>query len=70
MRPVEIKQVRKKLGLTQKQLAEVLGCKMQTVQAWEQGNRNPGETFEERLERLAKRADKLAAKLDTSKASE
>jgi DNA-binding transcriptional regulator YiaG len=70
MGPREIKALRAKLGLTQKQLAKVLGCKLNTVQQWEQDCRRPGEIFGERLDRLAKKANKLAAKLDTGRAEE
>ena len=66
MGPKEIKALRAKLGLTQKQLAKVLGCKLNTVQQWEQDCRHPGEVFGERLDRLAKKAEKMAAKLDTA----
>lgn len=36
-----IRERRKKLGMTQKQLADKLGVKYQTVQAWELNSRNP-----------------------------
>ena len=70
MKPAEIRDMRKTLGLTQKQLAEVIGCNMQTVQAWEQGNRRPANDFAERVEKLRKKAEKMAAKLDTNQAGE
>ena len=64
MRPSDIKNLRKTLGITQKQLSRVIGCSHQTVQSWEQGDRHPGEDFGERLERLRRKAVKLS-KLDT-----
>ena len=36
-----IKEMRKKRGLTQKQLAELLGVKQQNVSDWERGERSP-----------------------------
>ena len=36
-----IKQSREKLGLTQIEFAKKLNVSVQTVQAWEQGKRNP-----------------------------
>ena len=70
MTSAEIKNIRSTLGLTQKTLAQELGCKLQTVQQWEQGIRNPGEKFGPRLAKLAKRAKKLAQLIDIGKASE
>jgi transcriptional regulator with XRE-family HTH domain len=37
----KIKAIRKKRGLTQKQLAELLGVKQQNVSDWERGERSP-----------------------------
>jgi len=37
MNKLEIKKLREKLGLTQKQLAKLIGCSFRTVQNWEQG---------------------------------
>jgi transcriptional regulator with XRE-family HTH domain len=57
--------MRKILGLTQKDLAKVLGCSLGAVEAYEQAKRKPSEVFEERLDRLNKRAKREEAKLDT-----
>ena len=35
------KQIRLALGLTQKELAERLGCSLQSVKFWETGRRSP-----------------------------
>jgi DNA-binding transcriptional regulator YiaG len=67
MRPIEIKQMRKVLGLTQTQLALALGCSIGCVESYEQGKRKPSEVFAERLERLGNKAQKVQAKLDTAK---
>ena len=56
MRPIEIKQLRQKLGLTQTQFALALGCKKGTIENYEQAKRKPSEVFEERLEKLRKKA--------------
>lgn len=37
----KIKAIRKKRGLTQKQLAELLGVKQQNISDWERGERSP-----------------------------
>lgn len=38
---VKIKEHRKRIGLTQKQIAEILGVRQNTVCLWEQGKREP-----------------------------
>tara|TARA_R110002167_G_scaffold266022_1_gene472738 strand:+ start:1521 stop:1730 length:210 start_codon:yes stop_codon:yes gene_type:complete len=42
MNPTDIRQIRKSRGLTQKQLAEALGCSIRSIQNWEQGERPCG----------------------------
>ena len=64
MRPIEIKQLRQKLGLTQTQFALALGCKKGTIENYEQAKRKPSEVFEERLEKIRKKAAKMKPKLD------
>ena len=64
MRPIEIKQLRQTLGLTQTQFALALGCKKGTIENYEQAKRKPSEVFEERLEKLRKKAAKMKPKLD------
>ena len=64
MKPIEIKALRKKLGLNQTQFALALGCKKGTVENYEQAKRKPSEVFEERLAKLAKKAAKMKPKLD------
>lgn len=39
MTPTEIKQIRKSRSLTQKELADLLGCSIRSIQNWEQGER-------------------------------
>lgn len=39
MTQTEIKTIRKSLGLTQKELADKLGCSIRSIQNWEQGER-------------------------------
>ncbi len=41
MRPVDIKAVRKRLGLSQTQFALMIGVSVSTLQNWEQGRRVP-----------------------------
>jgi DNA-binding transcriptional regulator YiaG len=40
MTPLEIREARTFLGLTQKAFGEMLHAKLRTVQAWEAGDRN------------------------------
>ncbi|SHJ44888.1 helix-turn-helix domain-containing protein [Aquimarina spongiae] len=40
MNALEIKEFREKHGLTQQNLAEIVGVSKRAVQSWEQGNRN------------------------------
>jgi len=72
MKAKDIKALRRQLGLTQKGMAEALGCKVSSIEHYEQGVRNPSEVFAERLENLKKKADKLAkaAKVDKEKGAE
>jgi len=71
MRPADVKALRWKLGVTQKELAAILKCNPQTVGAWEQGNRKPGEEFTEQLNKLKRKAAKMPEeKLDTPEAEE
>ena len=51
---VIVKELRKKLGLTQQQLADKLGVVGYTVRRWEAGKSNPLPVFQEKLEKLAK----------------
>jgi putative transcriptional regulator len=64
MKPIEIRELRQKLGLTQTQFALALGCKKGTIENYEQAKRKPSEVFEERLEKLRKKAAKMKPKLD------
>ena len=41
MTPTEIKALRKKAGLNTKDFGELVGVKAKTIEAWEQGVRNP-----------------------------
>jgi DNA-binding transcriptional regulator YiaG len=54
----EIKDNRIRLKLTQKQLSALLGCNIQTVQAWEQGTRHPGWLYGNRLKQIINSVDK------------
>lgn len=53
-----IKAIRKKRGLTQKQLADRLGVKQQNVSDWERGERSPS------VKNLKKLADVLNCRID------
>ncbi len=43
MTPLEIKQKRASLNLTQKELGELIGKKRRTIASWESGRRNLSE---------------------------
>ena len=40
-RPVDVKAIRKKIGMSQKQFSAVFGLSVGTLRHWEQGDRNP-----------------------------
>ena len=42
--PQEIKEIRGKLGITQKELADEIGVSKRTVESWESGKRSPSNT--------------------------
>ena len=44
MTPNEIRNARRRLGLTQAQLAAVMGVRGPTISEWERGARSPGDT--------------------------
>lgn len=41
---IDVKRIRKKVHLSQKEFAEYFGVKIRTVQEWEQGRRHPTST--------------------------
>ena len=40
-KPVDVKAIRKKAGMTQKQFSDIFGLSVGTLRHWEQGARNP-----------------------------
>ena len=54
---MEIKALRKALGLTQAQLAKRLGIASYTVSRWERGEHRPTQAMRVALDRLEKRAN-------------
>src|ERR1700730_11550493 len=60
MAPEEIKQARKKLKLSQKAFADVLGVSFATVNRWERGHAEP------QADRLARIKDLIVNRLATS----
>lgn len=48
-----VKAIRGQLGLTQNELAEVIGCSQVTVARWETGDRKPRSNYREQLQKLA-----------------
>lgn len=55
---MNIKEMRTKRGLTQKQLADRLGVKQQNISDWERGERSPS------VKNLKKLADALNCRID------
>ena len=49
MNKEQIKEIRHKLGLTQKQFAEKLDVSIRTLQHWEQGTRNPNKWVQKKI---------------------
>jgi len=58
MEPAALKRLRKRLNLTQRDLAEMLGCTWQTVSGWENGHTQPMEVFVRALETLKRKEGK------------
>ena len=53
-----LQSVRSQLGLSQSQAAKAWGINFRTLQAWEQGKRNPSRLALERLEQILDQAIK------------
>lgn len=51
----DIKQIRKRLGFTQKELADLVGVDQVSVNRWENGKRRPSKLAVRNLERLQKK---------------
>jgi DNA-binding transcriptional regulator YiaG len=52
MNSIEIKEIRKKLGLSQEALAHVLGVSFQTINRWESGAFKPSRLALEKIKQL------------------
>ena len=52
MQPNEILELRQRMGLTQKQFAEVIGVCLMTIHHWEKGHKRPYKIFAMKLEEL------------------
>jgi putative transcriptional regulator len=50
----DVKELRKRLGMTQKQFAEAIGVHVVTIIRWEKGSFNPSGLALEKIEQLAK----------------
>ena len=55
MKRIEIKELRKKLKMTQQELADAIDIDRVTVARWETNQRRPNRVAEKRLARLSKR---------------
>lgn len=51
---MEIKDLRNKMGLSQKQFSDYFGIPVRTIQCWEIGQRKPPDYIPELLERIWK----------------
>lgn len=52
----QIKELRTKLGMTQKEFADKVGTTIQTISNWENGVFEPLPVYQKKLERLAQNA--------------
>ena len=52
MKPRDIKEMRARLGLTQRGLAETIGCTIYAICNYEQGQRHPADPFDMRIKKL------------------
>jgi putative transcriptional regulator len=55
MTPEEIKEIRQKLNLTQKEFAKLINCPLATLQGWEQGRHRPSGVVERVISSLDKK---------------
>lgn len=53
----EVKEIREKLKLSQRELADKVGCTSQTISNWETGQKRPHKMFIKRLIELKDGAD-------------
>lgn len=66
MSAVEVARLREKLGLTQYELAEMIGVSSVAVHYWETGKRTPSRPATKLLEQLAEKSGKKSAKASKS----
>jgi transcriptional regulator with XRE-family HTH domain len=62
-RPVDVRALRQRSGLSQEQLAQVLGTSWITVSRWERHIAQPSPEIDARLKRLAELVDRIAKAL-------
>lgn len=62
-RPVDVKELRERLGLTQKEFADKFKLSLSTIQNWEQGENNPRGAAELFLELIASDPEFVASTL-------
>jgi DNA-binding transcriptional regulator YiaG len=55
---IDVRALRQRLGMTQPELAEAIGCHWKTVQNWELGRKTPHGLYRRALERLAEQAER------------
>lgn len=55
MKPRDIKEMRARLGLTQRGLAETIGCTIYAICNYEQGQRHPADPFDMRIKKLMRK---------------
>jgi DNA-binding transcriptional regulator YiaG len=60
-KPAEVKEVRKKLAVTQQDFADIVGVSLQTIKAWETGLRHPDGPAS-KLMRILQKDPKFAAR--------
>ena len=56
IKPHDIKELRALLGLTQRGLADTLGCTVYAICNYEQGQRHPTDPFDMRIKKLMRKA--------------
>ncbi|MGY5801005.1 helix-turn-helix domain-containing protein [Rhizobium sp. LEGMi12c] len=61
VRPIDVREIRQKIGLTQEQFALRFGIDLETLRNWEQGKRSPDKTAQSYLRAIERMPEEIQA---------